>query len=219
MIIGSGLIAKNLQVIDRNDILFFASGVSNSMCNEKNEYERELNLLKKSIEINKKLIYFSSIDQYIVNQHYLDHKKGIEDFIKKNTDDYIIMKIPQLIGKNGNPNNFINYLYNNIKNSIEFDIFLTKRSLLDVEDLVDILNFLIKKNFKGTFDLNYIELMSVNDFVKILEDIIGKKAKIKNTIEIKQNIINNDNFVDSVLENIIGSTNFYNTKTIKKYFN
>jgi nucleoside-diphosphate-sugar epimerase len=218
MIIGSGLIAKNLQVIDRNDILFFASGVSNSMCDEKNEYERELNLLKKSIDINKKLIYFSSIDQYIVNQHYLDHKKEIEDFIKKNTNDFIIMKIPQLIGKNGNPSNFINYLYSNIKNSIEFDIFLTKRSLLDVEDLVYILNFLIKKNFKGTFDLNYIELMSVNDFVKILEDIIGKKAKIKNTIEIKQNIIDNDNFVDSVLKNIIGNTNFYNTKTIKKYF-
>ena len=148
MIIGNGLIAKSLTHIDSDDIIFFASGVSNSMCNNKDEYDREFNLLKKYLNFNKKLIYFSSIDGYIVNEEYLNHKKNIEKIIQNNVGDFIIMKIPQLVGEKGNNGNFINYIYNNVKNGLGFDLFLTKRSLLDIEDLVSILSFLIKKNFK-----------------------------------------------------------------------
>jgi nucleoside-diphosphate-sugar epimerase len=219
MIVGNGLIAKNLHPIDKKDILFFASGVSNSMCNDRDEYDREFDLLKKHINSNKKLVYFSSIDEYIVNEQYLNHKKKIEEFIKNNVDNFIIIKIPQLIGKNGNPNNFINHIYNNIKNNTEFDVFLTKRSLLDVEDLIKILNFLIKKKFNGVFDINYVELMYVNDFIKIIEDIVNKKVKIKNTIKIEQDIKKNSVFVETVLTKIIKEKKSYNLKIIKKYFN
>jgi hypothetical protein len=38
MIIGKGSIAKVLK--DRNDLLFFASGVSNSSCIDEKEYDR-----------------------------------------------------------------------------------------------------------------------------------------------------------------------------------
>ena len=44
MIVGNGSIASVLE--DRDDLVFFASGVSNSSCADEKEYERELNLLK-----------------------------------------------------------------------------------------------------------------------------------------------------------------------------
>ena len=40
MIVGNGNIAKVLK--DRDDLVFFASGVSNSSCTDEKEYEREL---------------------------------------------------------------------------------------------------------------------------------------------------------------------------------
>ena len=45
MIIGNGNIAKVL--IDRDDLVYFASGTSNSSCVDKLEFERELEMRKK----------------------------------------------------------------------------------------------------------------------------------------------------------------------------
>ena len=74
MIIGSGLIAKSCKIIDNSDVLFFASGVSNSMSNNESEFEREINLLNDNLNTEKKIIYFSSIDEYVINEKYLEHK-------------------------------------------------------------------------------------------------------------------------------------------------
>ena len=49
MIIGNGLIAKSLQEIDSENVLFFASGVSNSLETRDSEFEREYFLLKETI--------------------------------------------------------------------------------------------------------------------------------------------------------------------------
>ena len=218
MIIGSGLIAKSCKIIDNSDVLFFASGVSNSMSNNESEFEREINLLNENLNTEKKIIYFSSIDEYVINEKYLEHKKKIEKIIETKTDNFIIMKIPQLIGKYGNSNNFINYLINCIKNDLEFDVFLTERSLLDVMDLITILNNLLEVNHTGIVNINYIELMKVEKFISIIEDLVNKKAKIKNYIHMKQEIKVNDGFVNSLLENSIGNTLSYNSKVIDKYF-
>ena len=45
MIIGNGNIARALKDIDRDDLLFFASGVSNSQEDRESEYKREMELL------------------------------------------------------------------------------------------------------------------------------------------------------------------------------
>ena len=218
MIVGNGLIANECSVIDRPDVLFFASGVSNSMNNDENNYIREILLVKSHLETEKKFIYFSSIDEYIINERYLKHKKQIEELIKNKTNNYIIIKIPQLLGKRGNSNNFINYIYNHIKNDIEFDLFLTKRSLLDVSDLIEILKELLKINYVGLLNINYIELMSVSDFIVIIENILGKSSKIKNVVQLEQVINDNTEFVNSILELSIHNPLFYNKRVIEKYF-
>lgn len=58
MIIGTGLIANSLKEIDSEDVIFFASGVSNSLETRQSEFEREYNLLKNTFENNKEINLF-----------------------------------------------------------------------------------------------------------------------------------------------------------------
>jgi len=218
MIIGNGMIANKLLKIDNNDILFFASGVSDSSCKDFNEYNREIELLKTILNTKKKLVYFSSINEYITNNYYLEHKLKIENIIKNSTKNFIILKLPQLIGDGGNNKNFIHFLYNNIKNDTSFTLYDTYRSLLDVDDMLNILEYLIKIDYAGFFNINYIELKSVKEFIEIIEKILDKKSLISNIIKININIQNNDFLLNNIINNMINRYN-YNENTIKKYFN
>lgn len=201
MIIGNGMISTSLKKIDNKNILFFASGVSDSTCRDEIKFNRERILLKESIN-DKKLIYFSSIPEYISNEKYLNHKKNIENIIQNNYKNYIIIRIPQIYDKGGNKKNFINFIYNNIKNNIEFDMYNTYRSIIKIDDLIKILDYLIKIDYNGCFDINYIELMNVSCYVNIIEKILKKKAQIKNIIDIDIDIKENNIFVEEVIREV-----------------
>jgi UDP-2-acetamido-2,6-beta-L-arabino-hexul-4-ose reductase len=217
MIIGNGMIAKNLSKIDNDNTLFFASGVSNSLCNDKDEFQREEKLLLEYINTDKKFIYFSSINEYIVNQKYLHHKLNIEKIIREHTNNFIILKIPQLIGNGGNENNFINFLYNTILNENEFNLIETKRSLLDIDDMILIIKYLLNINYIGYFNINYVELLNVTDFIDIIEKITNKKAIIKTTKKISQNISDNTYFVNDILEKTIDTKNYTEKLLLKRF--
>ena len=119
MIIGDGLIATAfLEKYDKDkNIIIFASGVSNSQEINPSHFLREKKLLNKIIleNPNIKFIYFSTILIGYKNNPYYTHKKEMEDLIKKTSTNYIIFRVPQLIGKTGNNNNLINSLVNTIK--------------------------------------------------------------------------------------------------------
>ena len=81
MIIGNGDIASVLN--DREGIIFFAAGVSNSSEMRESEYERELNLLKEQ-DKTKCIFYFSSILIDVGDSFYFTHKRKMEQYIKDN---------------------------------------------------------------------------------------------------------------------------------------
>ena len=60
MVIGNGDIAKVLT--DKEDIIYFCSGVSNSREERPIEFEREMKLLLQQPR-NKHLVYFSSLQR------------------------------------------------------------------------------------------------------------------------------------------------------------
>ena len=66
MIVGKGLIASLFTDVDQEDIVFFASGVSNSLETDKSAFLREENLIRKTIKENpnKIFIYFSTCSIY-----------------------------------------------------------------------------------------------------------------------------------------------------------
>lgn len=131
-IIGKGDIASILN--DRDGAVFFAAGVSNSLISDEKEYQREIDLLK-SQPVSKCLFYFSSIGIYHRNERYFQHKKAMEATIKKYFQNYNIIRIGNIDwGKN--PNTFLNYLRNKIKNNEPFEIKDEYRFMISKEQLL-----------------------------------------------------------------------------------
>lgn len=122
MIIGNGDIASALKDLDRDDFIFFASGVSDSQSRELHDYAREKLLLMKYRNECKRLVYFSSLSIFdnpsLVNSKYLyvEHKKWMEYYIRKKFSSYCIIRIGNIAWGN-NPKTVVNYFRNAIKNS------------------------------------------------------------------------------------------------------
>lgn len=98
MIVGNGDIASVLP--ERKDLLFFASGVSNSQEKREFEYEREVNLLNKQDRL-KHIVYFSTLAVFYSNTRYAMHKRVMEKLIKDNFEYWTIIRIGNITwGKN-----------------------------------------------------------------------------------------------------------------------
>jgi hypothetical protein len=140
MIIGCGDIASILN--DREGAIFFVSGVSNSLEKRESEYEREYKLLSEQ-DKTKCIFYISSItidnkEKFEINR-YLQHKKQMEDYIKSSFKNYNIIRIGNISWGN-NPNTFLNYIKNKVKNnepffiSDEYKFMINEKQLLSLTD-------------------------------------------------------------------------------------
>jgi len=135
MIVGKGDIASILN--DREGAIFFASGVSKSTETNESEFWREIELLDKQ-DKTKCLFYFSSItldDVSKIGNQYLAHKRRMELFVKSNFENYNIIRIGN-ISWGSNPNTFINYIKNKIKNGEPVEIKDEFKYLIDKEQLL-----------------------------------------------------------------------------------
>ena len=122
MIVGKGLIASLFMQENHEDILIFASGVSNSSETRAEEFLREKNLLERTIANNpdKLCVYFSTCSIYDSsknNSPYVLHKLKMEEFVKENASKYLILRVSNAVGKGGNPNLLMNYLIRSVENN------------------------------------------------------------------------------------------------------
>lgn len=107
-IVGDGDIASVLP--DKERLLFFASGVSNSQCTDEKEYQREIDLLLEQPR-SAHIVYFSSIGVLDGSSRYYRHKRDMELTIKINFLRHCIIRIGN-ISWGDNPHTLINYLKN-----------------------------------------------------------------------------------------------------------
>ena len=132
MIIGNGSIAKILE--DREDIVFFASGVSNSSCTDEKEYKREFNLLK-SITTDNHIVYFSNLGIYYKQDRYTQHKQEIEEYIRDNYKSYTIVRI-EVCEWVKTPNTILNVFKHQLAKGIEPKIQDTTRYVLSLNEFL-----------------------------------------------------------------------------------
>lgn len=183
MIIGNGLIANSLKKIDSDQILFFASGVSNSLETKETEFEREFNLLSNTLENNKekKIIYFSTLsvhDQSKQDSHYVLHKIGMENYIKNNSNNYLILRIGNIVGKGGNPNTLFNFLKTKIKNNSQFILHRNaRRLLLDIDDISNFLNSTCKTIKNETINFAYPYYYNLKEIINVIQNRMDKEAE------------------------------------------
>ena len=182
-IIGSGFLAfqfKKYEVlIKKLNICIYVAGVSNSLCKNQKELDRDYNRIKKFHKFigQKKLIYISTCSIFDPNRKtskYIKNKLRIENFIRKRFHDYTIVRYPELIGVCKNKNTLMNFFFNHISSSNKFSAYVdAKRNLLDVEDALCLtFYFLKKKKFKEINIANqkyYKVLKIIKDIEKLID--------------------------------------------------
>lgn len=105
MIIGNGDIASVLQ--DRDDLIYFASGVSNSQETRGSEFRREKDLLFDQIDKHKKIVYFGSLSILYADTPYTKHKRKMEQYVQM-FPEWAIIRIGN-ISWGTNPHTLINH--------------------------------------------------------------------------------------------------------------
>ena len=176
MIIGNGLIASLFTDCDQENIIFFASGVSNSLETKKEEFLREENLIRKTIteNPNKVFIYFSTCSIYDSSKaesQYVLHKLKMEQIITQLCYQYLILRLSNAVGNGGNPNLLVNYLVRSVKNRETINVHTkATRNFIDTEDIKNIVIQLIKnKNFNKIINIAYPENYTIIEILEILE--------------------------------------------------
>lgn len=168
MVIGNGMVARAFESYKTNDqFVIFASGVSNSKNINPEAYERELRLLKKSIDENREkiLVYFSTCSIYDPgeeNSKYVLHKKQIEQLIQEEQKQFFIFRVSNLVGQSSNRNTILNFYVYHILNGINFDLWTNAtRNLIDVDDMYKIADEILKK---GTLKNQVINIANTQNY-------------------------------------------------------
>ena len=230
-IIGKGFIAKNLfrinSLIIKSKYTIYAAGISNSKIKSQKELSREVNMFKKFFikNKNKKIIYISTADatNNLKNKSkYVKNKIKIEKFIIKESKNYLILRIPQIIGESKNKNILINYFYYCIKNRKKIELLgNVRRNVLDIDDVIKMIKIIIlnsKINNKIITLSNKFFIKPI-EIVKIFEKKLKKKAifYIKKSKKYQWNL----NFKKNVIYFRKAKINFHNKyliNAINKYY-
>ncbi|MBK2025279.1 NAD(P)-dependent oxidoreductase [Francisella philomiragia] len=184
MVVGGGQLAKAFKhFIDNENVVIFASGVSNSNCTDTSEFEREKNLLLTTLKNSheKTFVYFSSCAlsacDYLKNDYYR-HKQKMEELIKLNSNSYCIFRIPQLFGKLIPHGTLINYIYGCIKEDKQFSIYSDAyRYVIEINDVVKLVDAYLKTAIRcSTIDIANTYRYSVKEIVNTFEKLLNKKA-------------------------------------------
>ncbi len=152
MVIGNGMIAKEFESYRNIDqIIIFASGVSDSTNTDVVAFERELNLITETIQNNKgKLfVYFSTCSIYdlsMLQSSYVRHKIKMEDFIITNCPQFIIFRITNPIGYTNNTHTVVNYFIKHIIEKHKFEVWeKASRNIIDIDDMYLVCNKILQQ--------------------------------------------------------------------------
>jgi len=184
MIIGNGLIASLFTNNDRENIIFFASGVSNSLETRTEEFLREENLIKNTIAENEEkiFVYFSTCSIYDSSKtgsDYVLHKLKMEQLIKKLCPKFLILRVSNAVGNGGNPNLLMNYLIRAVKSNETINVHTkATRNLIDVDDIRNItLEILEKQSLNKIVNVAYIQNYSIIELMEIIERYYNRSIK------------------------------------------
>lgn len=183
MIVGNGLIANAFREFDKEDVIFFASGVSNSLEKDQVQFDREENLIRKTVteNPNKLFVYFSTCSIYDSSKsssRYVNHKLNMEHIVSSETKKYLIARVSNAVGNGGNSNLLMNYLYRAILNGNKISIHKNAtRNLIDVSDVVQIVLALIELDHDNKiYNIAYLDNFMISEVVEIFEKELNKQS-------------------------------------------
>ena len=185
MIIGNGLIAREFQNFNHKNVVYFASGVTNSTNPSQSDFYREQKLLLESQKFGKPLVYFSTTSIESQSKaglgklgNYQIHKLQMEDIVRG--EKHLIIRLPNVVGRGANPLTLVEYLSKKVQTGGRIVVQTeARRSLIDVSDVALMINLLVSTNeFNKTINLVNPQTYSILEIVYVLQDIFEKNAEI-----------------------------------------
>ena len=186
MVIGNGLLAKAFKKYEDNEqVLIFASGVSNSKENNPDSFKREIDLMK-SMDRDKTIVYFSTCSVYdfqVQNTEYVKHKYLMETIASSYFRKSIIFRLPTVVGKTDNNNTFFNFFKKQIESNIPLRLTEgTTRYLIDIDDLSNILPHIIDRHIEEDksckMNIAFDNKLEVVDLVNMMMEILNKRVPV-----------------------------------------
>lgn len=222
MVVGSGLIATSFSAYcGVEEVTVFASGVSDSSCVDRSSYDRERDLLL-SQDFSRKIVYFStySISDGSEINDYINHKREMESIVESSFCDWIILRLPTVVGRGGNPNNFFNYIAGRLVKCLPVDVRDgVYRSLIDADHLLPLTEWIIDNMSRVRVNVSLDNQSLVYDLVSQMKDLLCSTSEIRLVDGHRNRPVEND-FIRS---NSPAFGRFdrhdYNLELFKKYLN
>lgn len=184
MIVGRGLLANAFakDFSDCSQWVIFASGVSNSSDASQEDFDRERTLLESWLgRSGTRLVYFSSCGLAggdAIGSPYMRHKQRMESLALQ-AEGTIVLRLPQVVGKIGNPHTLMNYLHRKIASGEHFEVWSrAERNVIDVDDVALIGRELLRDSRLESMVINIAAEQSspMINIVKAMEFALGKKG-------------------------------------------
>ena len=172
-------------MFELKNYILYARGVSNSLTKSKKNFARDkytLNKKIKKIKKNKIFIYISTCsitDPLRKKNMYVKHKINMEKIVKFSADNYLILRLPEVIGKSKNNNTLVNFFREKIINNKKFYLWKNvKRNIINIVHVKKILLLFLKqkKHQNQTINIGNTIFFSAEDIVKALEKVYRKKS-------------------------------------------
>src|SRR5882672_4521886 len=143
MVVGSGMMAQAFSAYAKNPrIVIFASGVSDSLETDSRAFSREQSLLAEVRNANSRalLVYFSTCsieDAERRNTPYVKHKLAMESYLAKFPGQWLVFRLPLVIGHGHRGATFAQFLYRKISRGESFEVWANAtRYPIDVDDVL-----------------------------------------------------------------------------------
>lgn len=186
MIVGKGMMAHAFSYYEASqEVLIFASGVSNSQERREEAFQREEDLLRTYLDIARYrdmiFVYFSTcsiLDLLLDKSKYIMHKIKMENIIKRQAKKYLIFRLPQVVGDTDNKT-LVRYFYDMIQSGQQFEVWANGyKNLIDCDDAFRICSYIVDKKLFSNCTINVASTIktAIPEIVKIVEKTIDKKG-------------------------------------------
>jgi len=224
MVIGQGLLAKAFSKYkDIDEILIFASGVSNSKEDDFNMFKREHAMLTSHNSTDLKLIYFSTIsvvDESLKESPYVQHKLSMEKYITENFKNFIIFRLPNVVGHTPNMYTFFNSIREKILVEQKVKVLRNAtRYLIDIDDLAEHLPQVIEKENKKLINICFTNRTSVQELTKMIGDALQTPYKVELVEGGSDYEVDSSTFLSYIKPDALGLQENYNYIIVNKYIN
>lgn len=189
MIVGHGMLAKAFKTSDSvaESVCIFASGVSNSRCNDVNEFNREADLLRKKLAAHNEpaaFVYFGTCSVYDPAsqvQPYVLHKLAMEQMVQMHPFG-LIARLPQVAGPNASPYTLLAVLCESIRSGQTIKVWQNAtRNIIDVVDVVKIVSSWTSGPNQIGKVINIANPVShpLKTIIESVESVLGRKGKLE----------------------------------------